>query len=126
MRRPDCAVPVLSTFQPAFSTPTDHRFLVLVLGAIMTTGRQTITNIVRPMRHHARGHISSDHRVFSPRRWSAGELARRLLAWLLTDVVPTGPVWLAGDETVAERPGPDVFGTGRHRDGVRSTHSSMA
>jgi hypothetical protein len=28
---------------PAFSTPTYHRFLVLGLGAIMTTGRQTIT-----------------------------------------------------------------------------------
>lgn len=120
MRLPDFAVPVLSMFQPAFATPTYHRCLVLLLGAIMTTGRQTITNIFRTVRHHAKGHVSSYHRVLSPRRGSAWELARRLLAFLLAYVVPTGPVWLAGDETVAERPGPHVFGKGRHRDGVRS------
>jgi hypothetical protein len=35
-------------------------------------------------------------------------------------------VLLAGDDTVAERPGPKVFGKGRHRDGVRSTHGYTA
>jgi hypothetical protein len=126
MRVPDFAGPVLSTFQPAFSTPTYHRFCVLLLGAIMTTGRPTITNILRTMRHHAKGHVSSYHRVLSQRRWSSWELARMLLAFLLTYVVPTGPVLLAGDDTVAERPGPKVFGKGRHRDGVRSSHSYTA
>jgi DDE superfamily endonuclease len=126
MKLPDFAAPVLSAFQPAFSTPTYHRFLVLWLGAILTTGRQTITNLVRTVRHHATGHVSSYHRVFSQRRWSAWELARLLLTFLLTYVVPTGPVLLAGDDTVAERPGPHVFGKARHRDGVRSTHSYMA
>jgi hypothetical protein len=113
-------------FQPAFATPTYHRFLVLGLGAILTTGRRTITNIVRTVRHHATGHVSSSHRVFSQRRWSSWELARMLLAFLLNYVVPPGPVLLAGDDTVAERPGPQVFGKGRHRDGMRSTHSYTA
>jgi DDE superfamily endonuclease len=126
MKLPDFAGPVLSMFQPAFSTPTYHRFLVLWLGAIFTTGRQTITNICRTVRHDAKGHVSSYHRVFSQRRWSTWELARRLLTFLLTAVVPTGPVVLAGDDTVAERPGPQVFGKGRHRDGVRSPHSYTA
>jgi DDE superfamily endonuclease len=126
MKLPDFAVPVLSTFQPAFSPPTSNRFLVLLLGAIVTTGRQTITHIVRTVRHHATGHVSSYPRVFSPRRWSAWELARMLLTFLLHSGVPSGPVLLAGDDTVAERPGPNVFGQGRHRDGVRSTHSYTA
>jgi hypothetical protein len=126
MKLPDFAMPVLSTFQPAFSTPTYHRFLVLWLGAILTTGRRTITNILRIVRPHAQGDVSSYHRVLSQRRWSTWELARRLLTFLLTYVVPTGPVLLAGDDTVAERPGPKVFGKGRHRDGVRSTHSYTA
>jgi hypothetical protein len=126
MKLPDVALPVLSTFQPAFSAPTYHRCLVRWLGAILTPSRQTITTIVRTVRHHTTGHVSSSHRVFSQRRWSAWELARRLLRLLLGDVVPTGPVWLAGDDTVAERPGPHVFGKARHRDGVRSTHSSTA
>jgi hypothetical protein len=41
-------------------------------------------------------------------------------------MVPTGPIFLAGEDTVAEHPGPKVFGKGRHRDGVRSTHSYTA
>jgi hypothetical protein len=126
MQLPDFAVPVLSTFQPAFSTPTYHRFLVLWLGAILVTGRRTITNICRLVRPYGQSHVSSYHRVLSQRRWSAWELARRLLTFLLTHMVPRGPVVLAGDDTVAEHPGPHVFGKGRHRDGVRSTHSSTA
>jgi hypothetical protein len=113
-------------FRPVFSTPTYHRFLVLVLAAILTTGRQTLTNIVRTVHHHATGHVSSYHRVFSQRRWSAWGLARFLLTFLLNYVVPAGPVLLAGDDTVAERPGPHDFGKARHRDGVRSTHSYTA
>jgi hypothetical protein len=65
MKVPDFAVPVLSIFQPAFSTPTYHGFLVLLLGAMLTTGRQTITNILRAVRYHAKGHASSYHRVLS-------------------------------------------------------------
>jgi hypothetical protein len=99
---------------------------VLWLGAILTTGRRTITNLLRTVRPHAEGHVSSYHRVFSQRRWSAWELARRLLAFLLTHVAPAGPVLLAADDTVAERPGSKVFGKGRHRDGVRSTHRYTA
>jgi hypothetical protein len=126
MKVPDFAAPVLSMFQPTFSTPTYHRFLVLMLGAILTTGRQTITNILRTVHPCAKGHISSYHRVFSQRRWSAWALARLLITFLLDHVVPPGPVLLAGDDTVAERPGLNVFGKGRHRDGVRSTHRSTA
>jgi hypothetical protein len=96
MRLPDVAGPVLMMFQPAFSTPTYDRFLVRWLGAIMTTGRQTITNILPTVRHHANGHVSSDHRVWSQRRRSTWELARLLLTFLLKPVLPPGPVLLAG------------------------------
>jgi hypothetical protein len=48
------------------------------------------------------------------------------MTFLLTYVVPSGPVFLAGDDTVTEHPGPKVFGKGRHRDGVRSSHSYTA
>jgi hypothetical protein len=92
----------------------------------LTTGRQTITNILRTVHPDAKGHISSYHRVVSRRRWSAWVLARLLITFLLDHVVPPGPVLLAGDDTVAERPGPHVFGKGRHRDGVRSTHNYTA
>jgi hypothetical protein len=126
MNVPACAMPVLSMFRPAFSTPTYHRMLVLALAAILTTGRRTVTNLIRTARSQAPGHVSSYHRVFSQRRWSTWALARTLTAFLLDHVVPPGPVLLAGDDTVTEHPGPQVFGKGRHRDGVRSTHSYTA
>jgi hypothetical protein len=123
MNVPACAMPVLSLFRPVFSTPTYHRVLVLVLAAILTTGRRTVTNLLRTVRSRAQGHVSSYHRVFSQRHWSTWALARALITFLLDHVVPPGPVLLAGDDTVIEHPGPQVFGKGRHRDGVRSSHS---
>jgi hypothetical protein len=59
MNVPACAMPVLTMFRPAFATPTYHRFLVLVLGAILTTGRRTVTNLLRTVRAQAPGHVSS-------------------------------------------------------------------
>jgi hypothetical protein len=126
MNIPTWVIQILTMFRPAFSTPTYHRFGVLLLAAVLTTGRRTVTNVLRTVREKAPGHMSSYHRVFSQRRWSAWALARPLITFLLDHVVPPGPVLLAGDDTVTERPGPCVFGKGRHRDGVRSTHSYTA
>jgi hypothetical protein len=126
MNIPAGAIPVLTMLPPAFSTPTYHRFLGLVLAAVLTTGRRTVTNRRRPVRYQAQGHVSSSHRVLSQRRWSAWALARVLITCLLDSVVPPGPGLLAGDETVTEHPGPKVFGKGRHRDGVRSSHRDTA
>ena len=117
MNVPACVIPVLTIFRPVFSSPTYHRFLILVLAAILTTGRRTVTNLLRTVRYQAQGHASSYHRVLSQRRWSVWTLARMLIAFLLNHVVPPGPVLLAGDDTVTEHPGPKVFGKGRHRDG---------
>jgi hypothetical protein len=47
MNVPACMLPLFNLFQPEFSTPTYHRFLVLVLAAILTTGRRTVTNLLR-------------------------------------------------------------------------------
>jgi hypothetical protein len=126
MKIPTCAVPVLTMFGPGFSAPTYHRFLVLALAAVLTTGRRTVTNLLRTVRFQAQGPVSSSHRVLSQRRWSTWALARTLITCLLDHVVPSGPVLLAGDDTVTEHPGPPVFGKGRHRAGVRSTHRSTA
>jgi hypothetical protein len=126
MNIPACTMPLLSMLRPTFSTPTYHRFLVLLFAAILTTGRRTVTNLLRTVRFQVQGHISSYHRVFSQRRWSAWALSRTVITFLLDHVVPPGPVLLAGDDTVTEHPGPKVFGKGRHRDGVRSSHSYTA
>jgi hypothetical protein len=123
---PDFARPVLFSFAPAFYHPTYQRFLVLLLAAILTTGRRTVSNLLRTVAGLAQGDASSFHRVLSRRRWSSLQLARILARFILDHRVPDGPVYLAGDDTVDEHRGAKVYGKGCHRDPVRSTHSYTA
>jgi DDE superfamily endonuclease len=126
MNVPDFALPVLTMLRPTFPMPTSNRFLVLPLGTLRTAGRRTITHILRTVRHQAPGHPSSYHRVWSQRRWSPWVLARAVIRFVRDHVVPSGPVLLAGDGPVTEHPGPQAFGQGRQRDGVRPSHNYTA
>ncbi len=124
--RPLAARPLLQEFSCAFTRPTCQRWLLLLLAAILTTGRRTILNLLRTAGTLAPGHPSSYHRVFSRRRWSTWKLARVLSGFILSHWVPQGSVYLAGDDTVEAHPGRKVFGKARHRDPVRSTHTFTA
>src|SRR4051794_1584446 len=123
---PSFAQPLLDPFAPVFFQPTYQRFLVLLVAAILTTGRRTVSNLLRTVPGLAPGDPSSYHRVFSKRRWSALLLARLLAKFILDHYVPDGPISLAGDDTVDEHRGAKVHGKGCHRDPVRSTHSFTA
>jgi hypothetical protein len=98
----------------AFTRPTFLRFAVLALAAVLTLGGRTVCNLLRTVGLFGPGHPSSYHRVFSRRRWSAWRLAQALVRWLLRRLLPSGPVYLAGDDTVEElecegRPGVIAF-----------------
>jgi hypothetical protein len=110
----------------AFSRPTRRRFVRLALAAILTLGGRTITDRLRVLGALAPGHPRCDHRAFSRNRSSLSTLARRYVAAVRARFVPSGAVLWAGDDTVTEPPGPHLDGKGRHRDPVRSTHSSTA
>ena len=97
---PEFAQPVLCSFAPAFYEPTYQRVLVLLIAAILTTGRRTVSNLLRTAAGLAKGDASSFHRVLSKRRWSTLALARILTRFILARWVPDGPVYLAGDDTV--------------------------
>jgi hypothetical protein len=109
-----------------FTRPTYHRFLVLLLAALLTTGNRTILNVLRTAGFLAAGHSSTYHRVFSRSPWSLWRLAYRLTSWVIERFVADGPIYLVGDDTVDEHRGKKVFGKGRHRDAVRSSHSYTA
>jgi hypothetical protein len=123
---PPFAHPLLDQFAPVFLQPTYQRFLVLLVAAVLTTGRRTVSNLLRAVPGLAPGDPSSYHRVFSKRRWSGLLLARLLTKFILDHCVAEGPVFLAGDDTVDEHRGAKVHGKGCHRDPVRSTHSFTA
>jgi hypothetical protein len=121
--------PVDTVFAPlagALTRPTHRRFVLLATAAILTVGGRTVANLLRTLGALAPGHPSSYHRALSHRHWPALRLARRYLAAVLARFAPRGPVALAGDDTVTEHPGDEVYGKGCHRDPVRSTHSFTA
>ena len=123
---PPEARPLVAAFVFSFTSPTYQRFSALLVGAVLTTGRRTVANLLRTLRHLAPGHRTDYQRVLSRAPWSGLELGCALMRLVLDRLVPDGPVYLVGDDTVDGHKGPKVYGKARHRDAVRSTHSYTA
>lgn len=117
---------VFHEWSDEFSETVWPRFRVLVFAAIVCVGRHTICRLLRIAGALADGHWSSYHRVLSKRRWSTWRLARILAQHVVDRFVPRGTIPISGDDTVTHHPGKAVYGKGRHRDAVRSTHSYTA
>jgi hypothetical protein len=118
---PRAAEPLIDSFAPAFTAPTYRRFVLLLVGAIVTCGRRTVSRILWTVRTLVDGHASSYHRFFSQARWSTWPLAKVLVLTIAAALVPPGePILVAGDDTVAEHCGKKVWGKACHRDAVRS------
>lgn len=117
---------VFREWSDEFSGSVWPRFQVLVFAAIVCIGRHTVCRLLRIAGTLAAGHWSSYHRVLSQRRWSTWRLARILAQHVVDRFVPDGPIAIVGDDTVTQHPGKHVYGKGRHRDAVRSTHSYTA
>ena len=120
------ARPLVAAFVFLFTSPTYQRFSTLLVGAVLTTGRRTVANLLRTLRHLAPGHRTDYQRVLSRAPWSGLELGCALMRLVLDHLIPDGPVCLVGDDTVDGHKGPKVYGKARHRDAVRSTHTYTA
>jgi hypothetical protein len=123
---PPEAYPLVQVLALPFTNPTYQRFSTLLVGAILATGRRTVANLVRTLRHLAPGHATDYRRVLSRAPWSGLALGCVLVRFLLEHIVPEGPVRLVGDDTVDGHPGRTVYGKARHRDPVRSSHAFTA
>lgn len=109
---------------PAFTQPTFQRSVVMLFAAILTTGRRTRNNLLRTVGILAPGDPSSYRRVLSAASGSGLRLAAALTRVVVRPFAPAGVLHLVGDETVAAQRGTKVYGKARHRDPVRSRHSS--
>jgi hypothetical protein len=120
---PAAAAPLLLALTDPLTQATAQRLLLLAVGAILTTGRRTVTHVLATMGGLAQGHFSDYHRVFSRASWSPWAVGQ-VLARLVLELLPADePVVVAADDTVAQHRGKRVYGKGRHRDAVRSSHS---
>jgi hypothetical protein len=119
-------LPILALLAPAFSEPTFQRAQLLAVAAILTSGRRTVSNLLRAVNGLASEAASSYHRVLSAAKWSGLRLACLLARFVVRHFWPQGAIRLVGDDTVTEHRGKKVHGKARHRDPVRSTHSYTA
>ena len=124
---PHEADPLVAVLAEVFTQPTAARFTTLLTTAILTTSRRTVAHLLRTLGPLAPGHDSSYRRVLSHAQWSSFQLGCALTRFLLDHFLPDGqPIMLVGDDTVDGHPGRTVYGKGRHRDAVRSSHSFTA
>lgn len=122
---PQVAEPLLMSLSIPFTEPTFNRILPLLVGAVLTKGRRTITSILWTMRGMVPGHMTDYHRVFSRAPWSLFPLGR-VLAAAMIEWAGDGPIVVAMDDTTAQHKGKKVYGKGCHHDAVRSTHTHTA
>ena len=120
---PPAAEPLIARFSIAFSRPTFNRFVLLMVAAVLTPGRRTVTHTLWSVRSLIDGHVSSYHRVLSCRRWSLWTLGRVLARAVLMHVPEGEPVTVAMDDHATQHRGAKVYGKAMHRDAVRSSHS---
>lgn len=126
MLLPADARPPPAASPPHLTPPTDTRPVVLIAAAILTAGRRTTASLPRTVGDPAPGRDAGYRRVPPAAGWPGPELGRALARFLPDRLAPDGPVHLVGDDTVGGHPGPTVYGNGRHRDAVRSSHAYTA
>ena len=115
-------VPLLLTFAPVFSDRVWSHAVVLVVGAILSPEKRTVTAALRVMGLSDEKQFGKYHRVLSRAVWSSLVLSRILLGLLVTLLLSAdSPLAIVIDETLERRQGAKIRAKGVFRDAVRST-----
>lgn len=114
---------IVSVFAPYFSKRIWASVQVMIMGAIMTPGKRTVSSILRIMGMSQEKHFQNYHRVLNRARWSSLAISRGLLKLLVQTFVPKGPVVVGLDDTIERRRGAEIKAKGIYRDPVRSSQS---
>lgn len=109
------------SFSKLFTRQTFTVFSHLATGALLNRGRQTITGMLRHLPMLEKRDYSRYNRFFSKPAWSLLAAARILFDLVNSAVPPEQPLRLVVDDTTTRRKGPYVYGSGSHRDAVRSS-----
>jgi DDE superfamily endonuclease len=123
---PVAMIALLVPFAPEFSKPVWGLAQVLLVGAILSPHKRTVTSALRAMGLSNDRQFGKYHRVLNRDVWSGLRLSRILLGLLVTTFVGTGkPVVIGVDETIERRWGPKIVERGIYRDPVRSSKSHV-
>jgi len=113
---------LMQHFAPVFSERTWDWVQVLMVGAILTPGKRTVTSVLRVMGLSEERQFQCYHRVLNRAKWSSLQVSQILLGLLVMTFVPPGwPVIVAADETLERRQGNKIKAKSVFRDAVRSS-----
>ena len=122
LTRPVSIIRLLEPFGTIFQAKTWEKAQLLLVGAILSPGKRTVTSALRVMGLSRDGNFARYHYVLNRARWSSLQLSRTLLFLLLRHLDSgIGPLVFGIDETIERRRGKRISAKGIYRDGVRSS-----
>src|SRR5258708_2305540 len=117
-------ITILTEFAPAiYEMSTWYKIEVLVAGALLATGKRTVSAALRVMGLSQERNYAKYHQVLSRAVWSGLEVSGILLRLLLKSFDSGGPLVFGVDETIERRRGEKIAAKGIYRDAVRSSKS---
>ncbi|MFB0487822.1 hypothetical protein ABIE45_000408 [Methylobacterium sp. OAE515] len=114
---------IILAFAPLFVHRSWRHAQPLLIGAILTPGRRTVTSVLRILGRAQERRFVNVHRILSRAAWCPRSGSRILLGMLISAFAPRGPVILALDDTIERRRGKRIAAKGIYRDPVRSSDS---
>lgn len=113
---------MMLVFAPLFSKRVWQHVQVLVVGAILSPGKRTVTAILRVVGLSQEENFQNYHRVLNRAIWSSRAISKVLLQLLVSVFAPQAPLVMGLDDTIERRWGEKIKAKGIYRDPVRSSH----
>lgn len=114
---------ILKNFAPVFSQPTFDNFVFLSIGAILTNGSRTVTNMLRTLGPLRPKHFTCYHNFFRRSTCPLFKLSKILCSLIFSRCGDS--IDLVVDETLSRHKGPKIFGRCFHRDPIRSSKKNV-
>ena len=103
---PPIVAALMQPFREFFTAPVWRRLLILIAGMVLSPGKRTVSAALRVMGLGATKDFARYHYVLNHARWSSRAVARKLLAMIVENYAPAGPVVIGLDDTIERRWGP--------------------
>jgi len=116
---------VLLPFAAAFTKPVWCHVQTLLMGAILTTGKCTVTSVLVVMGMNQEQHFQNYHRVLNRAVWPSLEASRILLMVMVKVFLPSGLIIMGIDDTIEPRKGKKIKAKGIYQDPIRSSNSQV-
>ncbi len=116
---------ILYAFAPLFSGRVWKHAQLMVIGAIVCTGKRTVTAILRVMGLGDEKKFTNYHRLLNRAKWNSLQGSKILLGLIVFLIPKSCPIIIGIDETIERRKGKKIKAKGCYRDAVRSTEKKV-